>query len=122
MPVDAHVLPFGPTQRLQALAKRRRAHLSFRVILRIVHQHCYPARPLALLRARRERPCRRRAAKQSDEIATLHSITSLARRRNDSGIVRPSALAVVRLMVRSNFVGCSTGMSPGFAPRRILST
>jgi hypothetical protein len=31
-------------------------------------------------------------------------------------------LAVVRLMMRSNLVGCSTGMSPGFAPRRILST
>src|ERR1700738_614855 len=47
-----------------------------------------------------------------------HSITSSARNRNDSGILRPSALAVVRLMMRSNLVGCSTGMSPGFAPRR----
>src|SRR5436190_3786897 len=35
---------------------------------------------------------------------------------------RPSTLAVVRLMTRSNLVGCSTGMSAGFAPRRILST
>src|SRR2546425_5935970 len=51
-----------------------------------------------------------------------HSITSSARSRNDSGIVRPSALAVVRLMTRSNLVGCSAGMSAGFAPRRILST
>src|SRR5215831_19169184 len=50
------------------------------------------------------------------------SITSSTRSRNDSGIVRPSALAVVRLMTRSNLVGCSTGMSPGLAPRRILST
>jgi hypothetical protein len=33
----------------------------------------------------------------------------------------PSAFAVVRLITRSNLVGCSTGMSPGFAPRRILS-
>src|SRR5262249_13697247 len=38
------------------------------------------------------------------------------------GIVSPSTLAVVRLMTRSNLVGCSTGMSPGFVPRRILST
>src|SRR5262249_27248282 len=30
--------------------------------------------------------------------------------------------AVVKLMSRSNLVGCSTGMSPGFAPRRTLST
>jgi hypothetical protein len=30
--------------------------------------------------------------------------------------VRPSALAVLRLMTSSNFVGCSTGRSPGLAP------
>src|SRR5215471_5585628 len=75
-----------------------------------------------LLRARRERPRCRRAAEQRDELAPLHSITSSARRRNASGIVSPSALALVRLMTRSNLAGCSTGMSPGFAPRRILST
>src|SRR5262249_6654205 len=55
-------------------------------------------RPLfSLLRARRERP-RRRTAEQRDELATLHSITSSARSRNASGMVRRSALAVVRLM------------------------
>src|SRR5262249_47212681 len=75
-----------------------------------------------LLRARRERPRGRRAAEQRDEVAPLHSITSSARSRNDSGILRWRALAVVRLMTRSNLVGCSIGMSPGFAPRRILST
>ena len=37
-------------------------------------------------------------------------------------MVRPSALAVLRLMTSSNFVGCSTGRSAGFAPLRILST
>jgi hypothetical protein len=31
-----------------------------------------------LLRARRQRPRRRRAAEQRDELATLHSITSSA--------------------------------------------
>src|SRR6516165_6916577 len=51
-----------------------------------------------------------------------YSITSSARSKNDSGIVTPSAWAVVRLMMRSNFVGCSTGISPGLVPRRILST
>jgi hypothetical protein len=30
--------------------------------------------------------------------------------------VRPSALAVFRLMTSSNLVGCSTGRSPGLAP------
>src|SRR5262249_535762 len=74
-----------------------------------------------LLCVRRERPGRC-AAEQRDELAACHSITSLARRRDDSGIVRPSALAVVRLMTSSNLVGCSTGRSAGFAPLRILST
>src|SRR5262245_8341678 len=79
------------------------------------HRHC------ALLRACRERP-RGRAAEQRDEIAAFHSITSSARASTDEGTSSPSALAVVRLMKRSNLVGCSTGSSAGFAPRRILST
>jgi hypothetical protein len=52
----------------------------------------------------------------------LHSITSSAIASILSGMTRPSALAVLRLTTRSNLVGCSTGRSPGFAPRRILST
>src|SRR5215831_19852352 len=52
----------------------------------------------------------------------FHSITSSARASTLAGTLRPSALAVVRLMTRSNLVGCSTGMSAGFAPRRTLST
>ena len=51
-----------------------------------------------------------------------YSITLSARCRSDGGIVRPSAFAVLRLMTRSNFVGCSTGRSAGLAPLRILST
>src|SRR6516162_4591994 len=51
-----------------------------------------------------------------------YTISSLARRRNASGIVKLRALAVVRLMMRSNLVGCSTGGSAGFAPCRTLST
>ena len=51
-----------------------------------------------------------------------YSITSSARSRNASDSLRPSALATVRLMISSNLVGCSTGRSPAFAPRKILST
>ena len=36
-------------------------------------------------------------------------------------MVRPRALAVLRLMTSSNFVGCSMGRSPALAPLRILS-
>src|SRR5215831_6912474 len=62
-----------------------------------------------LLRARRERPRRSRAAEQRDEVAPrYHSITSSARASSDGGMVRPIALAVVRLMTSSNLVGCST--------------
>ena len=35
-----------------------------------------------------------------------YSITSSARASSIGGMVRPSALAVLRLMTRSNFVGC----------------
>src|SRR5499433_214554 len=69
------------------------------------HRH----RPL--LRARRERPRSRRAAEQRDELAALHSITSSALASSMGGISRPSAFATIRLITKSNLVGCSTGMS-----------
>src|SRR5262245_31012142 len=74
-----------------------------------------------LLRARRERPCRRRTAGQRDELAPLHSITSSARASTEDGRSRPSAFAVLRLMTSSYLEGCSTGRSAGLAPLRILS-
>src|SRR5262249_30078126 len=73
-----------------------------------------------LLRAGRERPRRRRAAEQRDELAALHSITSSARASKVGGISRPSARAVCRLITNSNLVGCTTGKPPGFAALRIL--
>src|ERR1700682_4860683 len=42
-----------------------------------------------------------------------------ARASTVPGTARPSALAVLRSMTRSNLVGCSTG-SAGFAPRKNL--
>src|SRR5437868_4552869 len=75
-----------------------------------------------LLRRRSERPQRRRAAEKRNELAAFHSITSSARANSVGGISRPNTFAVVRLMTKSNLVGCSTGIWPGFAPRRILST
>jgi len=60
-----------------------------------------------LLRARRDRPSRSRAAEQRDEVASFHSITSSARASSVGGTSRPSALAVLRLMANSNLVGCS---------------
>src|SRR5258708_682643 len=51
-----------------------------------------------------------------------YSIPSSAVASSDAGTLRPSALAVLRLMASSNLVGCSTGRSLGLAPFRILST
>src|SRR5262249_11593801 len=73
--------------------------------------------------ARLLRPCRQRprccAAGQRDELAPLHSITSSASASSLSGMVRPSALAVLRLITNSNLVDCTTGRSAGFSPLRI---
>src|SRR3974390_3251737 len=74
------------------------------------------------LRAPRKRPPRRCPANHSDELASPHSITSSARASNDGGTVRPSALAVFRLMTISYLVGACTGRSAGFSPLRMRST
>jgi hypothetical protein len=54
--------------------------------------------------------------------STAYWITWSARWSSVCGIVRPSALAVLRLITNSQFVGCSTGRSAGLAPFKILST
>ena len=51
-----------------------------------------------------------------------HSITSSAVANISGGMVQPMAFAVLRLMISSNLVTCSTGRSAGLAPFRILST
>jgi hypothetical protein len=51
-------------------------------------------------------------AKESFEIATKFA----------EFIVRPICFAALRLMMNSNFIGCSTGRSAGLAPFKILST
>src|SRR5262249_2639399 len=123
------VLVAGFCERLTGhLAVRRKRHSEFGAA------RCRGSEGLAVeescLDVARSHRLSREGTARSDEnpydsqwscIATFHSITSSARNRNDSGIVRPSALAVVRLITRSNLVGCSTGMSAGLAPRRILS-
>src|SRR5262249_2017484 len=99
--------------------------LKHRIVRGAGQEDADPPHALALLRARSERP-RGRTPEQRDELASLqlgaHSITSSARVSSVGGTVMPSALAVIRLTARSNLVGCSTGKSAGFAPRRTLST
>ena len=47
---------------------------------------------------------------------------SSARSSTVGGTFRPSALAVYKLIMSSNLVGCSTGISSGFEPLRIILT
>src|SRR5262249_17875805 len=77
-----------------------------------------PNHPSSTLCPRRDRPCGR-AAEKCHELSPSHSITSSARPRSVIGIVRPSPLAALRLMISSTFVACWTGRSPGFSPLRI---
>jgi hypothetical protein len=51
-----------------------------------------------------------------------YSITSSARASTEAGRSRPIALAVLRLITSSYFVGACTGRSAGFSPRRMRST
>src|SRR5262249_44168768 len=113
--VNGQVLSFGPAALLERFAKGAK-HRRER---RRRPDHGYAPNPTSLLRARRERPTDRRAAEQRDECAALHSITSSASATNLSGTSRPSAFAVLRFMIISNFVGNSTGRSAGLSPLRM---
>jgi hypothetical protein len=75
--------------------------------------------PSQTRRQMRSRLCRWRCRGRAP-LSHLRISSTVA--RNVCGIVRPRAAAVLALMANSNFVGCSTGISPGFVPRRILST
>src|SRR5262245_36733745 len=121
--LDVDIATFDPPEILQAPAERRHAELAFGVLLRQPrNQHADAVHLLALLRTRRQRPRRRTAEQRDDVAAVYHSIARSARRSDRGGTVRPSVLAVLRLMTKEKRVGCSTGMSPGFAPFRTLST
>ena len=67
-------------------------------------------------------PSSTREQQTGNEITASHSITSSARMSSEGGIVKPSALAVLKLMIRRNLLGCSTGISAGLAPFRISAT
>src|SRR5262249_23190155 len=104
------------------LQEGSKAPLALRIVCGEVHDHADAPHPLALLGARRERPCGRRAADECHELAPSHSITSSARPSSVIGNVRPSAFAVFMLMTNSTFVTCCTGRSAAFSPLRMRRT
>src|SRR5271165_5349238 len=71
-----------------------------------------------------DRECARRVLlfmTRSGSSTARHSITSAAATCRVNGTVRPSALAVLRLITSSNFIGCWTGRLAGLSPRKIRS-
>ena len=63
-----------------------------------------------------------RCREQMQQQKGFHSITLSARIKSVSGITRPSAFAVLRLITSSKVVGCWTGTSRGCSPRSNLAT
>src|SRR5262249_50961366 len=114
--LDRHILALDVAAFMKALAECGQIACTIsrrpRAAEEAYHRHC------RLLRARRERP-RRGGADERDKPAPFHSITSSASASNLSGTSRPSAFAVRRFMIISNFVGSSTGRSAGFSPLRM---
>src|SRR5262249_47182906 len=98
-----------------SLAGRREPHrIVFGLDRHIARSQCEPPCQAAAPAPRAAtRPPRR---EQRDELATFHSITSSAMASRSSRIWRPSILAVLRLMLTANLVGCSIVNSPGFTP------
>src|SRR5262249_24759259 len=119
---DPQVAALAPSQLAERLGECREPGLSLGIASDEIQEHADAPHALALLRAPRKRPRRRRAAEQRDELAALHSITSSARASSVAGISMPSVLAVCRLMTNSNLVGSWTGISAGFSPLRMRPT
>ena len=115
--LKSNVLPFDVPEIAQPLPKH--SPKLFRI--GIANDQHADRRHLRLLRCAGKRPPCGCTAEKRDELAPPHSITSSASASSIGGIAKPSALAVFKLMTRSNLVGCSTARSAGFAPRRILS-
>src|SRR5262249_6412857 len=120
--IDPQVAAIAPSQLAERLCERGEPGLPLGIVRGDIREHADAPRAFDLLRARRERPRSSGAAEQRDERAADHSITSSASASRRSGTARPSALAVLRLSTKSNFVGCITGKSAGFSPLRTRPT
>ena len=70
--VDSDVVALRPPELLESLPECGDEGLSFPVALCIPHQHADPLHPVRLLRARGQRPCRRRTADKRDELSSSH--------------------------------------------------
>src|SRR5262245_6378601 len=103
--IKPNVATFLPPELRQSFTEGREAGSRFWIVFHRWRDDSNSTDSIILLRGHRDRPRSRRAAKQRDEIAPLHSITSSARASSVGGTSRPSVLAVLRLIASSYFVG-----------------
>src|SRR5207237_673758 len=115
--LDRDILALDETGLLESLPERRCHHrvaVGGGAVQEPDHRH------RRVLRERSERPRHDSTCKEeSGEIAPPHSITSSASASSVAGKVRPNALAVFKLITRSNLLGSTTGSSPTLSPRRM---
>src|SRR4051812_47923819 len=98
-------LTFVVAQSLHTCSERGCTDVRGDFLFRTVQgQQPHPGRFSTLRGSGKTRPNARSQPKHSAEKGP-HSITSSARRRKDSGMVRPIALAVLRFTTSSNLVG-----------------
>jgi hypothetical protein len=71
--LDPYVAAVGPAQLLQRLHERCHPALRLWIVGSKVHEHADPPHPFGLLRPRRERPRRNRAAEQRHELPPSHA-------------------------------------------------
>src|SRR5215471_19548501 len=104
---------------MKSALERRDIGSCLRIVGCKFHQYTDPPDPIGLLGHYLVRPHSGCTAKKRDELAPAHSITSSAIDITPGGMMRSSALAVLRLIRNSYFVACTTGRSAGLSPLRI---
>ena len=114
--LEPDVLLFHEAGLAQPCAQSCPQQLGFCIVQK---EHSDAPHTIGRLCARSAQP--RRSTDKRDELAPPHSITSSASCWRCTGTSKPSALAVVRLITRSYFVGVWTGSSFGLVPLRIRS-
>ena len=114
----------------QPLQERPDAGLKFRIVRGCGQEHADAPHPLGLLRARRERPRRRRAAEQRDELAPPHgehggSLPGAAADHTQLGTAKVQAVWRIRSLpgkgqpVLGADLSCSEEMTENLGPPRI---
>src|SRR5262249_46143984 len=116
---DGEILPLDIPKAAQTVSKG--GEVGAFQVSEFTPKHTTPI-DLGRLRPRGRKRQTRRTAEKRDERAPVHSITSSARPSKSSGMVSPSALAVLRLMMSVYLSARWMGNSPGFAPLRMRST